>query len=1138
MNPKTSAAKLDESLGIDGSGTGSGVGRLAEAYRLASELVDRPRGVSGTSGAKCPADRRIEAFLNNYFSDLRLPSPLCLPGEALVLPRHGLARLLSLPYDADIYGNDYVRSYRVRNGVLHNPKTDRRTTQGTFHVAEGGLPIPGDKKAVPRLVFAALFRSAVAPPPDLLVVPFTANRPEPLRAFVSLLLRPVIGPEVPGYCAARTMETRFFAPGSLVSNLDFVESIFGNAGDPTLPENDAGLDVEHWAGHTGCVILAPHLTQLAKKDLGLPHWDAASERQRRDGMCWRDPDERYNEGRAFKLTCRSAAGVIVTIIADNYFGYCKKEVKTQISFAANLSGNLEEEHSGGALAFASYNLGNEFDPSDYTQNSLTLDDVVRDDREVVEPRPDGYALDRLCPDLVYIPADARASVPRLQVWWTHQGREVSIPLAPGKTYMTPSGYKVYLQKHPGAESWRLIGTVAEGLSCHKPCTVSGGGKSGISKNLRDYMSYGPIFVADKEKDFDLVQQIFDRDYSDRWKPDRGPDYATEPSRPVLSPRRSLGSVIKLLTPSEDYTDAYNAWLASFPNYIYPIVFIIKRFFPRDAIGHWRELFGVDSINGFPGHELKAFGRKLVGMYLRIGLLGTQAWRMFKLRQDFSPADKVQTEDDITASIVVPVGRLGAPRLGPRAAAYKFVVNCEARLFQRPDDAIHRGLDHQTEADMARPDNFLSNFEPLTSGQARTQVERVTEFEDYTAPMQQLLRAAAEAGNGYVVSSAHPRLIDGKPSKNPRYLQTRPDLLDPTARYIAERGMRLARALTAGRPLHAPVGAVLLGRRNNPPEPEAGIRPLAVYSPIHYQELPELFMDFICSLTGKSPSTTGAGSEGALTKGPFNALRPILDLNAALVSYTLTGLAGFSTAAGYVGPKMQVDHDISLLIPEIWCRLNPDERDPAFLIGERHLEALEDFDHAGHRVLASRLGYRITAKFVRTFFGRVFDNPARVFDEAFLRPETQDLEAFVDGVHNITEAQQRVARQYFEDGSIEDACPPLRALLSIMAEGSFEGKDAHHPDIRRIFRLDALLASDWYRQRLITKRRGDERLWRRHLDYLDALLAGQAPESPAELAELCRRREYALAELERIKSPAYLDELNGALGLDPSLLPPA
>ena len=32
------------------------------------------------------------------------------------------------------------------------------------------------------------------------------------------------------------MEIRFFAPGSLVSNLDFVESIFGNGGDPFLPE--------------------------------------------------------------------------------------------------------------------------------------------------------------------------------------------------------------------------------------------------------------------------------------------------------------------------------------------------------------------------------------------------------------------------------------------------------------------------------------------------------------------------------------------------------------------------------------------------------------------------------------------------------------------------------------------------------------------------------------------------------------------------------------------------------------------------------------------------------------------------------------------------------------------------------------
>ena len=35
------------------------------------------------------------------------------------------------------------------------------------------------------------------------------------------------------------------------------------------------------------------------------------------------------------------------------------------------------------------------------------------------------------------------------------------------------------------------------------------------------MIYGPIFVADLDKDFELVEQIFDHDYADRWKPGRG-----------------------------------------------------------------------------------------------------------------------------------------------------------------------------------------------------------------------------------------------------------------------------------------------------------------------------------------------------------------------------------------------------------------------------------------------------------------------------------------------------------------------------------------------------------------------------------------------------------------------------------------
>ena len=227
--------------------------------------------------------------------------------------------------------------------------------------------------------------------------------------------------------------------------------------------------------------------------------------------------------------------------------------------------------------------------------------------------------------------------------------------------------------------------------------------------------------------------------------------------------------------------------------------------------------------------------------------------------------------------------------------------------------------------------------------------------------------------------------DGKPSKNPRYLQSRPDLAQPRETYLAEMAMRLRRRVPCGRPIHTPVDAVLAGHRNNPPEPS--IRALAVFNPIHYLELPELFMEFICSMTGKSPSTTGAGSEGALTKGPFNALPPIIDLNNALVAWLLTGHDGFVTAAGYVGPHVRVDHDISLLVPEIWCRMTPEERAPRFLIDNHYLEKCEDFAHAGERVLASRLGYRINARFVHAFFGRVFNHPSAVFTERDASPGT-------------------------------------------------------------------------------------------------------------------------------------------------------
>jgi hypothetical protein len=292
------------------------------------------------------------------------------------------------------------------------------------------------------------------------------------------------------------------------------------------------------------------------------------------------------------------------------------------------------------------------------------------------------------------------------------------------------------------------------------------------------------------------------------------------------------------------------------------------------------------------------------------------------------------------------------------------------------------------------------------------------------------------------------------------------------------------------------------------------------------------MDFICSLTGKSPSTTGAGSEGALTKGPFNALLPTADLNTALVSYILTGLGGFSTAAGHVGPNVKVDHDLSLMIPEVWCRLTPEEREPGAMIAEGHLEKLEDFDHKGRKVLASRLGYRITYQFVRAYFGRLFANPARVFDQAMLKPETQSMEDFVDGVDNIVEAQKRVAQHYLNDGSIDQACPPLRALLHVMVHGHYQGKGVHDSAMRSMFTRDSLLRSDWYAQRLRTKQLRDVTLWKRHVEYLTTFGASDRNAEDVGRLGIDRRLDVARQRLAHVSSAAYAQSLAGTVGADP------
>src|SRR5262249_6780623 len=112
---------------------------------------------------------------------------------------------------------------------------------------------------------------------------------------------------------------------------------------------------------------------------------------------------------------------------------------------------------------------------------------------------------------------------------------ISINFPPAKRYARLSVQKVHIKNPAMNRSWRLVGTVAEGLLCHKPCTVSGGGKSEISKPITDAILTGPVFVADFKRDFDSVAALIDHDYSDRFI-----DKTREDKRPVLAADSSLG----------------------------------------------------------------------------------------------------------------------------------------------------------------------------------------------------------------------------------------------------------------------------------------------------------------------------------------------------------------------------------------------------------------------------------------------------------------------------------------------------------------------------------------------------------------------------------------------------------------------
>lgn len=493
--------------------------------------------------------------------------------------------------------------------------------------------------------------------------------------------------------------------------------------------------------------------------------------------------------------------------------------------------------------------------------------------------------------------------------------------------MVKKGENMVGKKSSGASGnqytkWHLKGTVAEGSFLHKPATVSGGGKSEISKRIEDMVKYGPVFTAGINKDFDTLQDLIKHDYGKMMKDGSKNALVHTGVKDFLDPKLSLGRMIQILTPNPTYTDEHNAFVEAIPSHIRELLCVLKQNYKFEWGDGWRSEFHTDAINGALGHELKHGEGSLLSSYIRVGFRSqydekiplktadehSLAWKTFTLRQDFFPSWKLQTEDDITASVIVPSKSLKGLSFREKKPSLKFSQNCEFRLFQRPDEAVHRGFDKTTELDMSKPGNFISNFAPLTRVEVKSIVEDTIGFQKFSEPIQKLLTDFLEANSPeYCVSSAHARIVDGKPTANPRYLQDSQEITNTRQYHVASMATRMARKLPADAAVHTPVNAVLCGRRNNAPDYTGKVpQPaLAVHNPVHYYELPEFLMECTSSMTGKSPSTTGAGSEGALTKGPFNALNQIHDLNNAFVSYALTEYQPFITSAGVIGPNHQV-----------------------------------------------------------------------------------------------------------------------------------------------------------------------------------------------------------------------------------------
>ena len=280
--------------------------RVAATTRPWSAAPERQRELSRRLADRLPRwTSGCRAFSMTTWPACRT-SPTCLAAPwPSTCP--GWRGTLSLPVDTDHYASELITSYRLANGVLHNPRNDRRTTVGSSGLAEGGLPIPDDKLAVPRETFAFL--------------PAPRYRPQSLCWSCRSRPRSRSGRRALSRCCCVRWSSSACRAGRGSGGWRPGSSCPA-AWSPISTSRRRHLrqcrrspmcrrTIRRSTRCTGPGIPAwssshPTWCQATKASFGPPHRDKATDRQIRDGMCWTDPAERYNGARLQGVRARRA----------------------------------------------------------------------------------------------------------------------------------------------------------------------------------------------------------------------------------------------------------------------------------------------------------------------------------------------------------------------------------------------------------------------------------------------------------------------------------------------------------------------------------------------------------------------------------------------------------------------------------------------------------------------------------------------------------------------------------------------------------------------------------------------------------------------------------------------------------------